>query len=170
MLPEAEMTANPPGASRNADLQFRREHLDSPAVQKLFATLNTEVSKRYPEESDSHFRLDAEEIVDGRGALFLAYLADRPVGCGSIHKLDEDTAEIKRMYVSDDTRGRGIGGALLRSPEAEAHGLAVHRILLETGKRRDPALAVHERAGLRRVARCREYATSALSVCLAKDI
>ncbi len=124
------MTTNPPGASRNADLQLRRENLDSPAVQKLFAALNAEVSKRYPEEGDSHFRLDAEEIVDGSG----------------------------------------IGGELLRSLEAEAHDLAVHRILPESGKRQDAALAMYERAGFRRVARFGEYATSALSVCLAKDI
>ncbi len=156
--------------SSDAEIDLRRENLDSPAVQELFAALNAEIMERYPEEGTTHFRLNAEEIAAGRGALFVAYAAERPVGCGSIRRLDAGTAEIKRMYVSDDARGRGIGRQLLRALEAKAHDLAVGRILLETGERQDAALALYERVGFRRVARFGEYSTSALSVCLAKDI
>jgi putative acetyltransferase len=165
-----DLPANRPEGWRHDELDLRREDLDSPAVQELFAALNAEISRRYPEEGPSHFRLDAEEIVNGRGALLVAYLADRPVGCGSIRKLDDDAAEIKRMYVSDDTRGRGIGRTLLRALEAEAHDLAVRRILVETGEHQEAALALYEGAGFQRVDRFSEYSTSALSVCLAKEI
>ncbi len=164
------MVLNRPVNLSGTEIELRREDLDSPAVQELFAALNLEIMKQYPDEGDNHFRLDAEEIVDGRGALFVAYLAERPVGCGSIRKLDADTAEIKRMYVADDTRGRGIGGELLRSLEAEAHELAVSRLLLETGEHQAAALALYGRAGFRRVPRFGEYATTQSSICLAKDI
>jgi GNAT superfamily N-acetyltransferase len=65
--------------------------------------------------------------------------------------------EIKRMYVSPDARGRGIGRAVLAA-------------LLETGLRQGEALALYERAGFSRIPAFGEYASSPLSVCMAKDL
>ncbi|HJO04666.1 MAG TPA: GNAT family N-acetyltransferase, partial [Acidobacteriota bacterium] len=135
-----------------------------------FAALNAEVKKQYPDQGDEHFRLDADEIGAGRGALFVAYLEDRPIGCGSIRKLDTETAELKRMYVAGDMRGHGIGGALMRALETEARDLAVRRILIETGDRQDTALAMYEGAGYRRIPYFGDYSASSTSICLAKDL
>lgn len=47
------------------------------------------------------------------GALLLAYTEDLATGCAGITKWDDTTAELKRMYVMPDYRGRRIGYRLL---------------------------------------------------------
>ncbi|MFB7999732.1 GNAT family N-acetyltransferase [Streptomyces sp. NPDC056002] len=61
--------------------------------------------------------------------------------------LDEHTAEIKRMYVSGDARGHGIGRYLLHHLERHAASRGATQIVLETGRRNTAALALYRRAG-----------------------
>ncbi|RPH55998.1 N-acetyltransferase, partial [bacterium] len=100
-------------------LEIRPESLASPVAEALIRALNAELSRMYPEEGATHFRLDPDEVAEGRGAFLVAYAEGSPVACGAIRRLDADTAEIKRMYVAPDTRGRGIGRAILAALEAE---------------------------------------------------
>ena len=73
----------------------------------MIEALNGELSGRYPEAGANHFRLDAGEVADGRGAFLVAYAGSQPVACGAIRRLDAGTAEIKRMYVAPPSAARG---------------------------------------------------------------
>lgn len=86
-------------------------------------------------------------------AVFLvAYDSDGgAVGCGGLRRLDDATAEIKRMYVRPAARGRGTGRALLAALEDHARGLGVSLLHLETGDRQTEAVALYTAAGYRRV-------------------
>jgi GNAT superfamily N-acetyltransferase len=147
----------------------QRADILSPAAQTLIAALNAELSRTYPEEGACHFRLDAEEVADGRGAFLIAWRAEKPIGCGAIRQIEERTGELKRMYVAPEERGRGIGRAILQALEGEARALGISRVVLETGVRQREALALYERAGFLRIAPFGEYVASPLSVCMAKD-
>lgn len=70
------------------------------------------------------FRLDVEETLRGnladlspfeppQGRLLLAVEDGQAVGVGCLKQSRPDTAEIKRMYVRPDARGRGLGRLLL---------------------------------------------------------
>jgi GNAT superfamily N-acetyltransferase len=155
---------------RLTDLEFRREDLTSAAATALIRALNAELDERYPEEGANHFRLDSEEVTEGRGAFLVAYSNGQPVACGAIRRLDADTAEIKRMFVAPQSRGQGIARRLLAILEAEARRLAVKRIVLETGARQPEALALYEHAGFARVSLFGEYVSSPLSVCMVKEL
>jgi GNAT superfamily N-acetyltransferase len=148
----------------------QRADILSPAAQTLIAALNAELSRTYPEEGACHFRLDAEEVADGRGAFLIAWRAEKPIGCGAIRQIEERTGELKRMYVAPEERGRGIGRAILQALEGEARALGISRVVLETGVRQREALALYERAGFLRIAPFGEYVASPLSVCMAKDL
>jgi GNAT superfamily N-acetyltransferase len=151
-------------------LKIRPESLESSVALQLIASLNAELSGRYPEESARHFRLDPDEVTPGRGAFLVAYWEGQPVGCGAVRRLGSHTAELKRMYVAPVYRGRGVGRALLDTLEAEARGLGVNRLVLETGVRQPEAIALYERAGFRQVPVFGEYVDSPLSVCMAKEL
>lgn len=152
------------------EIELRREDLTSAAAAALILALNEELSRRYPEPGANHFRLDVDEVAPGRGAFFVAYAGDRAIGCGAIRRLDSDTAEIKRMYVEPDMRGRGVGRVVLAALEAEARRLGVSRIVLETGERQSEALTLYLAAGFSRIPAFGEYVASPLSVCMAKDL
>jgi GNAT superfamily N-acetyltransferase len=158
------------GAGQQSECEIRRENLLSAVANSLIQSLNAELSQRYPEDGANHFRLDPEEVTEGRGAFYVAYRDGQPVGCGAVRLLDPDTAEIKRMYVAPEARGLGIGRSLLDSLESDAGRLGARRLVLETGERQGEALALYARAGFSRIPAFGEYVGSPLSVCMAKTL
>jgi GNAT superfamily N-acetyltransferase len=151
-------------------IDIRREDILSPVVQRLISALNAELDARYPEEGANHFRLDPEEVADGRGAFLVAYVAERPLGCGAVRRIDSAVAEIKRMYVAPEARGRGVGRQVLVELEAEARRLGATRLVLETGPRQPEALALYSRAGFVEIPNFGEYVGCEFSVCMAKEL
>ena len=121
--------------------------LASPNAVQLITALNSELMATFHEPGANHFSLSGEQVVEGEGAFLIAYLDDLAVGCGALRRLDEATAELKRMYVDPSVRGRGIGRALLDALEREARVLGVTRIVLETGTRLVPAIKMYEAMG-----------------------
>jgi len=158
------------GKAAASEVRVHRADILSPPARALIEALNAELSSRYPEEGATHFRLDPREVVDGQGAFLIASNSGKPVGCGAVRRIEARSGEIKRMYVSRDARGHGIGRAILGALEAEARTLGIARLVLETGTRQGEALALYERAGFVRIAPFGEYVNSPLSVCMAKDL
>jgi len=131
---------------------------------------SAELSSRYPEDGATHFRLDPDEVAPGRGAFLVATRAGEPVGCGAVRRIEAETGEIKRMYVSPEARGHGVGRAVLAALETEARAPGLARLVLETGIRQPEAIALYERAGFSRIPAFGEYVNSPVSVCMAKDL
>lgn len=155
----------------NGEIEILRVGIASEEAQELILALNRELSGRYPEDGTaSHFRLDAEEVAEGRGAFFVAYAQGRPLACGAVRRLDEGTAEIKRMYVQPAARGLGLGRRLLQVLEDEARNLGVSRLVLETGVRQPDAIALYTGAGFSRTDAFGEYEDSPLSVFFGKSL
>lgn len=153
-----------------SSLRLRRESIHSETALELIRALNAELSQQYPEPGANHFRLDSDEVGSGRGVFLVAYWQNRPVGCGALRRLDPNTGELKRMFISPRWRGRGFGRRLLGALEEEARALGVVRLVLETGTRQAEAVALYERAGFQRIPSFGEYAHSPLSVCMAKRL
>ena len=149
-------------------LVIRRADISQSDAQSLIAALNAELSARYPEPGATHFRLDADEVAEGRGAFLVAFMATRPVGCGAVRRIDSSMAEIKRMYVVPGARGKSIGRRILFALEDEARNLGATRLVLETGGRQPEALALYARAGFVRIPAFGEYVGSPLSICMEK--
>lgn len=153
-----------------AALVVERADLLAGEARVLIEALNAELSGRYPEDGATHFRLDADEVAPGCGAFFIARRAGTPIGCGAVRRLDASAGEIKRMYVTPEARGHGVGRAVLAALEAEARRLGLTRLVLETGDRQPEAIALYERFGYVRIPAFGEYVDSPLSVCMAKDL
>lgn len=68
-----------------------RTQLTDHVSQYLIEELNAELSGMYPETGANHFRLDAAETAEGRGAFLVVYRGETPVGCGALRLLDADT-------------------------------------------------------------------------------
>jgi amino-acid N-acetyltransferase len=67
---------------------------------------------------------------------FVAVDGDRVVGCGALHVLWEDLAEVRTLAVAQEVHGRGVGSALLERLVDNARDLGVRRLFcltFETG-------------------------------------
>jgi DNA-binding MarR family transcriptional regulator/GNAT superfamily N-acetyltransferase len=83
----------------------------------------------------------------------VARLEGRDVGCAALYDAGDQTAEIKRMWVAKDARGRGIARQLLQRLEKEAIGGGKSRLVLDTNRTLIEAMALYERSGFRRIER-----------------
>jgi GNAT superfamily N-acetyltransferase len=66
------------------------------------------------------------------GGLYLALYERTPAGCAGVRKLDEETAELKRMFVKDEYRGHKIGVKLLQLAIDLAKQLGYTKLRLDT--------------------------------------
>jgi amino-acid N-acetyltransferase len=62
----------------------------------------------------------------------VAELDGRVVGCGALHVMWEDLAEIRTLAVSSDVTGHGVGSQLLEALVADARSLGVERLFCLT--------------------------------------
>ena len=153
------------------NVHIRRSALSSPDAARLIRALNAELAAAFPEPGANHFSLSDTQVAAGEGALLVAYLDDVPVGCGAVRRLDETTAELKRMYVDPAVRGQGIGRALVEALEREARLLGITRIVLETGTRLSPAIKLYQGMGYARIPLFGEYLSSPeTSLCFGKSL
>jgi putative acetyltransferase len=152
-------------------VSIRRTTLDSPDAARLIAALNAELTMAFPEPGATHFSLSDAQVVAGEGAFVVAWLDEVAVGCGAVRRLDEATAEIKRMYVDPSVRGRGVGRTLVEALEREARLVGVTRIVLETGTRLASAIRLYEAMGYARIPLFGEYLSSpGTSLCFGKSL
>jgi GNAT superfamily N-acetyltransferase len=152
-------------------VNIRRSTLASPDAARLIAALNAELKATFPEPGATHFSLTGAQVGAGDGAFVVAYLDEVAVGCGAVRRLDEATAELKRMYVDPPARGRGIGRALVEALEREARLLSMTRVVLETGTRLAPAIKLYQAMGYTRIPLFGEYVSSPdTSLCFGKSL
>jgi GNAT superfamily N-acetyltransferase len=87
-----------------------------------------------------------------RGALWIAWDGDAPVGCLALHELEPSTAELKRMYVVPDARGRGVARHLVEHAIAVATSLGYMRLRLGTLTNMQAAQKLYASVGFQRIA------------------
>ncbi|MBA3670473.1 MAG: GNAT family N-acetyltransferase [Gemmatimonadaceae bacterium] len=87
-----------------------------------------------------------------RGGIWVARAGTDVVGCVALQPLDDDIAELKRLYVRPAWRGRGVARQLAGRAVAEARGRGYRHLRLGTLDSMIPAQKLYESLGFRRIA------------------
>jgi DNA-binding MarR family transcriptional regulator/ribosomal protein S18 acetylase RimI-like enzyme len=121
-----------------------------PAARESIAAYFAELATRFdlgfdPAQarptSDDEFRAP-------HGEFLAAFLHGTAVGCvGVKRRAGDDHAEIKRLWVSTDVRGMGLGARLLREAEAAAVRLGAASVRLDTNRTLTEAIALYRANG-----------------------
>jgi GNAT superfamily N-acetyltransferase len=88
-----------------------------------------------------------DELSPPQGVFIVGYEDEQPVCCGGLKALPDGACEIKKMFVVDRARGRGVARALLEELERRARELGYEIARLDTGPRQQRAQQMYERAG-----------------------
>jgi putative acetyltransferase len=152
-----------------------RISLEDPARPDIIALLQDAErysASLYPAESNHHLPLEALRAAHVR-FLVARDGAGRAVATGAIALFGagaECWAELKRMWVVPDVRGKGVSRTILQELEARARDEGVRCLRLETGIENHAALALYEGAGFARCGPFGDYRPDPLSVFMEKTI
>lgn len=120
-------------------IELNRTTSEDPDFGLLVRLLDEDLWKRYPQTRQKY--LEHNVIILNTKAV-IAYDDGKPVGCGCFRDVDGgDTVEIKRMYVLERMRRKGIAKLMLRELEQWAAGPGMNEAILETGTGQPEAIA-----------------------------
>lgn len=146
---------------------MRLNRTDSNDKDFLFLAdlLNKELTAIYGDiqvEYEQYNRLGHIETV------LVIYHNELPVACGCFKQYDAKTAEIKRMFVLNEHRRKGIAAQILNELEYWAKQAGFIQIILETGNRQPDSIALYTKAGYQQIANYEPYMEMVESVCYCK--
>lgn len=121
-------------------------------------------------DGEDHAFYNQFNKIDTIKYVVIVYEEDTAVGCGAIKRFDNETMEIKRMFVSENQRGKGIASQILRELENWAIELDFKNCVLETGKRQVEALGVYNKNDYEVISNYGQYAGVENSVCFGKKL
>jgi len=133
----------------------------------LVAKLDDYLSETDGEEHDFYHQYNG---IENLNHVVIAYLDEVAVGCGAIKEFDSNSVEVKRMYVSPETRGQGIASLLLRELEKWTSELNFKNCILETGKRQPEAIALYTKNKYKVIPNYGQYKGMENSVCFKKEL
>ncbi len=98
----------------------------------------------------------------------VAYEDDTPIGCGAIKEYETGTMEVKRMYTTPASRGKGIASRVLSELENWAAEMSCQKCVLETGIKQPEAIALYKKNGYQIIPNYGQYIGVDNSLCFEK--
>ncbi|WP_420033470.1 GNAT family N-acetyltransferase [Streptomyces sp. cg28] len=134
------------------------EPYDSPVAAALWRAYYTEVSDRWyllhegrrTDPAALERGITAEtgsQLAPPKGQLLVARYEDEPAGTAGVRLADTDTAELTRVFVREELRGKGGAALLVTAAEEAARRLGATRIRLDTRSDLTEARALYTRLG-----------------------
>lgn len=152
-----------------AEYRFVKTNGDSEVFatlcQKLDENLDEIVGNKFDRTQYAKFNLP-DAIHD----VILVYHGEDAVGCGSYKFYDDETVELKRIYLSPSCRGKGLSKELLRRLEADARIAGFRYAILESGEPLANAMALYKKMGYKIIPNYGQYVDMPASVCMSKKI
>jgi GNAT superfamily N-acetyltransferase len=96
---------------------------------------------------DTDLRTIPDTYDNAGGAFIIADVEGDIVGMGGVCRVDASTAEIRRMRVSSNHQGKGLGSQLLRTLETKAKDLGYKRLILDTAIQQEAAVHLYTKFG-----------------------
>lgn len=135
--------------------------------QNLVRELDKDLAIR---DGDEHAYYAQFNKIDTIKHVVVASDNDEPVGCGAIKSFDESSMEVKRMFVPEDERSKGIATIVLKELELWAAELGFTKCVLETGLKQPEAIRLYEKNGYTKIPNYGQYIGMENSVCFEKRI
>jgi GNAT superfamily N-acetyltransferase len=132
-------------------VRFEAVRADIPPASDLLAAMVAEMALVYgPIDTPDMPSATPADFAPPRGTFLVGFDDAGTAVCGGgVKGLDDDAAEIKRMYVVPPARGRGVARDLLAALEDAARELGYRVVRLDTGPRQPHAQRIYEAAGYR---------------------
>ena len=109
-------------------------------------------------------------LIDKINEAIVVYRGNNPIGGGSIRPYDENTVELKRVFVIPDEQGKGIGTELVSKLIEWAKELGYKKMILETGELLAESCHVYLKLGFKQIPNYGAYVDMPESLCMGKEL
>jgi putative acetyltransferase len=120
---------------------------ESPAARRLIAQSDAYMAALYPAESN---HLESVAALKSSHVLFVGgWIGECLAGCGAVKRMSDDGSygEIKRLFVAEEFRGRGLSKAIMHHLEADLRERRILVARLETGISQPEAIGLYRALG-----------------------
>ncbi len=148
-------------------IAIARTNSEDADFRALVTLLDAELQIRDGEDHTFYAQFNK---IDSLQEVVVAYSDQIAIGCGAIKAYAEQTAEIKRMFVKAENRGKGVAGKILGELETWAKELNFDECILETGFNQLEAIALYKKSGYEMIPNYGQYIGVENSVCMKKRI
>lgn len=148
-------------------LHFLKTNSDNPDFRTLVIALDKDLAERYGEQQKFFSQFNK---LDHIHHVIVAYMGNEPIGCGAFKLYEPGVAEIKRMFVYLQHRGKGIAAEVLGLLEQWAKAEGFNSCILETAKKQPEAIRLYEKSGYHIIPNYGQYIGVEISVCMKKGL
>lgn len=146
---------------------IKRTNSDDIDFKNLVVLLDQDLKIR---DGEDHTFYNQFNKTDAIKHVIVFYENNSAVGCGAFREKENDTVEIKRMFVHPDYRKKGIASALLAALEVWAAEENYLYTILETGKNQPEAINLYQKLGYSVIPNYPPYENMDNSVCMKKAL
>jgi putative acetyltransferase len=135
----------------------------------LIELLDRDLWGRYPKTKGKY---DVLNIIPDECEVVIAYEKDKAIGCACLRNIENDInkIELKRMFVSNEYRSRGVGRKIINELEKIALEKGKKTIILSTGINQAEAVHLYEKCGYKKTKLFGKYIGMDDSICMKKVI
>jgi len=146
---------------------LKRTNSDNPDFRLLVTKLDADLRLRNGDMMDFY---DHHNIIEKNDTVVIAYIDDKPAGCGCFKPFDQESIEVKRMFVEPDARGNGISKMVLNELENWARELGFKFAVLESASKQVEAHSLYRKSGYERIENYAPYVDLPYSFCFRKTL
>jgi putative acetyltransferase len=158
------------GTTKTPDMNIEHLDPDAPEVQVLVAASDAFYDGLYPVEST---HLESGDDLKRPNVIFVGCRVDGELAASGAAKIMHDDGvygEIKRVFVLDRHRGKGLSNKIMFYLETELRSRNVDLFRLETGVKQPAALGLYRKLGYQEREPFGSYTSDPLSVFMEKDL
>lgn len=147
--------------------EFIRTNSENYDFRQLVIALDADL---YQRNGEAQLQYRQYNQIDKIKNAIVVYVDEKPVGCGCFKRFDDETVEIKRMFVFPEMRGKQLAAKLLQDLEKWAVEEGYTKAVLETGLRQVEAIRLYTRAGYMLTENYGQYIGMEESICYGKEL
>jgi putative acetyltransferase len=147
--------------------EFIRTTSEHPDFRKLIRALDEDL---YQRNGEAQKQYEQYNRIDKIKHAIVVYFDDKPVGCGCFKRFDDQTVEMKRMFVIPEMRGKQLAAQMLQELEKWAVAEGFAKAVLETGVRQVEAQRLYLVAGYSKTENYGQYLGMEESICYRKEL
>ncbi len=135
--------------------------------KSLVRELDLELHATYGLIQAQYDKLNTTENIN---QVVVGYIDDNTVACGCFKMFDQNTVELKRMFVKVEERGSGIASMIIIDLEKWAIEMGFSKVVLETGIKQEAAMRFYTKHGYSKISNYGPYIENPNSICMSKPL